>query len=95
MEGAGRGGVGLVFMNDVGGSMFLHIARVVPVLACPPCSCSRSAPRSPGRLRTPCVRSSYSPGADPYPSSSRALELAGRACRHERHALARRPPRRH
>ena len=31
----GRGGVGLVFVNDVGGSMFLHIARVVPVLACP------------------------------------------------------------
>ena len=27
-----RGGVGLVFVNDEGGSMFLHVARVVPVL---------------------------------------------------------------
>jgi Mg-chelatase subunit ChlD len=32
-----RGGVGLVFVNDAGGSMFLHVARVVPVrLSLPP-----------------------------------------------------------
>ena len=31
----GKGGVGLVFVNDEGGSMFLHIHRVIPVLVRP------------------------------------------------------------
>jgi hypothetical protein len=27
-----QGGVGLVFVNDEGGSMFLHVERVIPVV---------------------------------------------------------------